>query len=207
MKEKYSGLRDYWQVVRKRQNVVLGVFGGIFALILVGSLLATPIYQGMAQIIIEQVEADNLTGSNRNQPRDPEFEKTQFQLIRSHAVARRVVSNLELEDNFSTLQNPGGSWFKDAKREISSWVKTIVTTIMPASGEEQPEDVSGKQSKLDLVAQQLAKNVRVQPLQGSHISAISYVSANPEFSAPTMFVRTASNGLYSSAGTCLSAAA
>lgn len=185
MNTKNSSLRDYWQLLRKRRYLVLGVFAGIFGVVLLANLLATPIYEVSAKIIIERVEQDNLSGGNRATIRDPEFDITQFQLIRSHAVALRVVKILGLEDNFDTLQNPGGpSLLTRVREQLGALVSTMVRSVK-GSSDSEPEGATAevKTDHADSVANRLVMNVRVQPVQNSHITAISYASPNPKLAA------------------------
>jgi capsular exopolysaccharide synthesis family protein len=185
MNAKNSSLRDYWQLLRKRRTLVFGVFASIFGVVLLTNLLATPIYEVSANIIIERVEQDNLSGVNRATARDPEFDITQFQLIRSHAVARRVVNILGLADNFDKIQNPGGpSFLTRTRQQLNEWISTTLRSIKGSSNEILENTVSDADAdRIDSVAKRLVMNLRVQPVQNSHITAISYASPNPELAA------------------------
>lgn len=177
-------VQDYVNILRKRWQIVLAVGGGIFALVLLVTLLSTPIYEGTAQIIIERVDTGALTGSNRAQSPDPEFYSTQFQLIRSHAVARRVVGMIGLEEGTDPWEKPEGpSRISTALRTLGQWFSQL-TGSGGSSGDETIAAVSPNTwTKSDAVAHQLSQNVRVRPVQGSHITEVSYSSPNPEFAA------------------------
>ena len=184
MYAKSQSLQDYYNVLRKRWQIVLAVGGGIFGLVLVVTMLATPIYEGTAQIIIERVETDNLTGSNKVQPQDPEFYNTQFQLIRSQAVARRVVDQLGLEAGIESWEKPGDpSRLTTVYRTIGGWFSRFARTEGSAAEEAVGPVDPNAWRESDGVALQISKNVRVRPVQGSHITEISYASPNPEFAA------------------------
>jgi capsular exopolysaccharide synthesis family protein len=173
-------LQDYFKVLHKRWKIVAAVGGGIFVLVLLVTVLTTPVYEGTAQIIIERVEIDNLAGSNRIQPQDPEFYSTQFQLIRSQAVARRVVDLLGLEGGTDKWEKPGDpSRFSTVLQSMRGWFR-FSTTSEKGGGE--PADPNAWTAS-DKVASQILQNVRVRPIQGSRITEVSYASPNPEFSA------------------------
>ena len=175
-------LQDYFKVLHKRWQIVLAVTGGIFALVLLVTLFTTPVYEGTAQIIIERVELDNLTGSNKIQPQDPEFYTTQFQLIRSQAVARRVVEILGLDSGSAGLEKPGGpSRFIAGLKNIGGWFFRGLKGGA-ASEADGPGDPNAWTAS-DKVAKQILENVQVRPVQGSHITEVSYSSPNPEFAA------------------------
>lgn len=180
MNPKYSTFRDYWQIVSKRRTVVVGVFSGIVLLAVMGTLLATPIYEGTAQIIIERVEQDDLTRDSRLSARDPAFTETQFQLFRSHAVARKVVRLLGLEDNYETLHSSAGGSLRSV---ASGWMATIARIFRPGEEDSAGQAPAGEWSQADLIARDLTNYVYVRPLEGSHITAIKFRSPNPDFAA------------------------
>lgn len=180
----YKNFRDYYMVLHKHWRMAVAVGGGIFALVLLATFLATPMYEGSVQIIIERVETDNLTGSSKVQPPDPEFDKTQFQLIRSHAVARRVVEQLDLKDGTGKYEKPTGSnWFGAVGQAAIRGFSWLSEMVRGGDKAEVAVDTPNTWTTKDQVAMQIAKNVRVRPVQGSHITAISYMSPNPEFAA------------------------
>ena len=177
-------LQDYFKTIYKRWEIVLAVGGGIFGLVLLGTMIATPIYEGTAKIIIERVEIDNLAGGNKAQPQDPEFYNTQSQLIRSHAVARRVVDLLGLEAGSDLLKKPGApSRFTALYRTIGGWFSSLSLTGESSTDKAAGSDDPNAWTERDKVAMQILQNVRVRPVQGSHITEISYASPNPEFAA------------------------
>jgi capsular exopolysaccharide synthesis family protein len=181
MHTKNLNLQDYLKVLHKRWQLVLAVSAGIFALVLLVTMLTTPVYEGTAQIIIARVETDNLTGGNRVTPQDPEFYSTQFQLIRSQAVARRVVDLLDLENGIESRVRPAGpSRFSIGLQNIKKWFPRFSSSNNDAAGEAADPNAW---TAGDKVARQLLPNVRVRPVQGSHITEVSYASPNPEFAA------------------------
>lgn len=178
-----QNLQDYFKVVQKRWQLVLTISGGVFALVLLVTMLATPVYEGTAQIIIERIEIDNLTGGNKIQAQDPEFYNTQFQLIRSQAVARRVVDLLGLEGGTGELEKPGGpSRFSAVLKNIGGWFSLSGKEGSPPGEAGDSADPSAWTAS-DKVARQILQKVQVRPVQGSHITEVSYASPNPEFAA------------------------
>jgi capsular exopolysaccharide synthesis family protein len=176
-----NNLQNYFKILRNKWKVVAAIGGGVFSLVLLVTMLSTPIYDGTAKVIIERVETDNLTGSNRVQPQDPEFYSTQFQLIRSHAVARRVVDLLGLEGGIAIREMTNGpSRFSSVLQSI----RGIFPRSSP-SGEKgggAPADPNAWTAS-DKVARQILQNVRVRPIQGSRITEVTYSSPNPAFAA------------------------
>jgi len=181
MNGNHPGLHNQIRVLQKRWQVVAIVACGIFGLTFLGNLLSTSIYEGTVQIIIERVESDNLSGGTRNQQKDPEFEKTQYQLIRSHAVARRVVGLITEPAVSAEVNGSGGSW------KIVAFIKEVVgllkRQVVQDESDIKAEENPAAWTETDRLAANLTKNVQVRPVQGSQITAISYYSPNPEFAA------------------------
>jgi capsular exopolysaccharide synthesis family protein len=181
MHDRNRNLQDYLKVLHKRWQIVAAVGGGIFIVVLVVTMLSTSIYDGTAKVIIERVEVDNLPGTNRIQPLDPEFYSTQFQVIRSHGVARRVVDVLGLETGIAERESPDGP-----SRFSSVWQNLRGLFPRSTPTEEKVGDESVDPSTWtasDKVARQILQNVRVRPIQGSRITEVTYSSPNPEFAA------------------------
>ena len=171
-------LRDYLQVLKKRWRVIFFVFAGVFALVLLGTFFSTRLYEGTSKVIIERVESASLSTKSRYQPEDPSFEKTQFQLIKSKAVAKKVVEILGLETiEEAKKQSGANSWLGPVREMIKSTLSSL------SSQEEAPEEGQPGLSPVDQAASSLSENVKVRPVKGSDISAISYTSPDPVFSA------------------------
>lgn len=152
MEEREIHLRDYLSVIRKRRNTVYTFFAVVFVIVLIGTLSSTPIYQASTKVLIEKVEAYNLSMINPYYSTyEPEFYETQYQLIKSTPVAQKVVMMLGLESTYE-------SYFKGKK-------------ISP----------SGEKSKADILADMISGGIVVSPVKNSKIVNISFMSSNPEF--------------------------
>ena len=156
MEEKEIHLRDYLKIVFKRRYTVLTFFAIVFVVVLIGTLSSSPVYQAGTKVLIEKVEAANLSMAYPYYaPYEPEFYETQYQLIKSTSVAQKVVKMLSLETGY-------GSYFKNAR-------------IEPVSG-------SGR-TKSDVLAGIISSGISVSPVKNSKIVNLSFSSTNPEFAA------------------------
>ena len=113
MEEKDLHLRDYWGVLNKRRNSFLTFFIVVFVLTLIITFTATPVYVASTKVLIEKSESSSLTLSRYYTPYDPEFYETQYQLIKSKSVDKKVVRMLsqEKKNPFFTKEgeDPDGS--------------------------------------------------------------------------------------------------
>jgi polysaccharide biosynthesis transport protein len=176
-------LRDYLKVIKKHRRTVATFFCITFVVVLLGTFAATPQYEGTTKVMIEKVEPSDLTGRYHSTRPDPEFYETQFQLIKSRAVAHRVVEMLSLGDNYdnylgaarekaSWLQSLW-TWFKELKTEASPVIESDGTKV----GEHQ------ERPKEDLIADAINEKIKVRPVNNSRIVTISYMSPHPEFAS------------------------
>ncbi|TYO98336.1 capsular exopolysaccharide synthesis family protein [Geothermobacter ehrlichii] len=172
-------LRDYLRVISKRRNLVLTVFGLIFVAVALYTFARTPLYEGTTQVLIEKARPSGLGSEGSYRLYDPEFYETQFQLIKSRAVALRVVRALELTaadleaDRERGLLASLGDWVRDLKRTV----KRVILGEM-----EEPEAVDAEGEEIAL-ADEISENLTVRPFKNSRIVTISYRSPNPEFAA------------------------
>jgi len=172
------------RVINKRRGLVATFFIVTFVVVLIGTFAATPIYEGTAKVIIEKEEANNLTDRYYSRGFDPEFYETQFQLIKSNGVAKRVVEKLGLEENWEVYMGK-----EDPAWSPMPWLRRLQATIKSAFGgeTEKTATVSGlpeadTPTRAELLARQLAEGIEVTPVKESHIADISFESPNPQFS-------------------------
>ncbi len=119
-------LRDYWRVLQKRRKIGLTFFAVVVAIVAVYSLVATPVYRGTAQLLVDNERNQTLNfgegGAAIIQSKDmADYFNTQKAIIGSRAFADRVVRKLQLDKN---------PYFKEMKdKQENSIRKTISSTI------------------------------------------------------------------------------
>ena len=93
-------LLAYWRILVKRRWLVLGVLGGVVALSLLVTLMMPPVYRSTAtlQIDRESVQAMQVEGFNNAEGAAPDFLTTQYELLKSRALAERVANELAIDD-------------------------------------------------------------------------------------------------------------
>lgn len=94
-------LLDYWALVRRSRGLVLKLTLAVTLLATLMVFQMTPIYRGTAMLLIESVKSrvmtlNDLYGSQRE---TLEIFNSQVQIIRSRAVAEKVVQNLKLAEH------------------------------------------------------------------------------------------------------------
>jgi capsular exopolysaccharide synthesis family protein len=94
-------LRVYWGILKKRRWTILSIILCIFTLALIGTLKQKPIYRASALLEIEKENPNVSTLKELFQLEDvsDSYLETQYKLLRSESLARRVVSELHLDQN------------------------------------------------------------------------------------------------------------
>lgn len=150
--EREIHLRDYLRVLYKRKFTVLTFFIIVFVLVLIGALSITPVYEASTKVLIEKVDIYNLSMMNPYfMPYDPDFYETQLQLIKSSAVAQKVVKKLSLEKTYA-------SYF-------------------PESRELFERDTPPTEFLTDVIR----NGIKVVPIKNTKIVNIGFLSTDPEF--------------------------
>jgi len=191
MEDREIHLRDYLKIIAKRRQTVYTFFGVVFALSLILTLSATPVYIATTKVLIEKSEPGNLGPMNMYYASyDPDFYETQYQLIKSASVAGKVVKTLSLDSNYD-------SYFKNEKTGFSivggtiEWFKGVFTVILNVTGITRQESAPSVKkvsdgeldAKADAIAKTISASIIVTPVKNSKLVNIGYMSSNPEFSA------------------------
>jgi capsular exopolysaccharide synthesis family protein len=172
MQEEEIHLRDYWKVIVKRRNSVLTFFAVLVVVVTIGTMTTTPVYRATTRVLIDR---ENQYMANINTVYadfySEDYYHTQYELIRSGAVAYKVVKNLNLQGNpgFNPAAKKSGGFF--------SMIRNVFRT-----GGSAPEEKSFDDPLLPL-AKKVQGNLRVDPVKNSRIVNISYEYDDPVLAA------------------------
>src|SRR3990172_10035398 len=161
--EKEIHLRNYLRVIIKRRYNVYTFFAIVFALALIKTFSTTPIYTATTKVLIEKNERAAMTALNPYYiDYDPDFNETQYQLIKSFSVAQRVVKMVALDPKNSgavrtQVKSPG------ILTGTLQWFRDLFSTILHIGGRNlQPVPVRAadpQEDEVNLKAYQLAKGI------------------------------------------------
>lgn len=105
-------LLDYVRILHKHRWTASSVFIVVVAATTLYSVLATPIYQATARVLIESDDPKVVSFQdvlNQNQ-RANDYYQTQYKLLQSRAVARRALDDLQLWTNPRLGASRGTQW-------------------------------------------------------------------------------------------------
>jgi polysaccharide biosynthesis transport protein len=173
-------LRALWAVLMRRRWLIFSVVTLAAILALVASFVLTPIYRSTLLLQIEtegnrvvdygSVMPEEATGYRANM----DFYRTQYELLKSNTLARRVIDQLGLSTGVDA--DADASFFKDLSAMLSSW-----TSLMP--GADLTDETRGA-----LDAEQLSRaeeedafleQLTIEPVRDSRLVRIHFDSPSP----------------------------
>ena len=168
-------LLAYWRILVKRRRLVAGVLAGVVALALLLTLMTQPMYRASALMQVEK-EGPPIVATQGAMPFydgwDPEFLNTQYELLRSRALAERVANELNLpEETLAGLNDPG-------------WFGRVIALLRP-DGKAKSEDANrprGSEAVLQQATDVIQGGLSVDPVKDSRLVRLSFDSPDPAFS-------------------------
>ncbi len=171
-------LLAYWRILVKRKWLVLGVLGTVVALALIATLMMPPVYRATAtlQIDRESVQILQVEGVGNAEAAAPDFLTTQYELLKSRALAERVANELAIDA--ATVERLGST----------TWWQRATGALRPEPAN-AADDAGDAESEADAMAdlRQAVGIVRsgltVEPVRNSRLVRIHFDSTLPAFSA------------------------
>ena len=160
-------LLQYWRAVQRRKFIIAAIVLAALVIGLVLTLIATPQYTATARIEIARptgnvtsVEGVSETSNNRQ---DLEFYQTQYSLLESESLARRVARTLNLARGDDFFQTFG----------VDPNTALVITTNRASEAER----------RLRLASEVLLRNIQIEPIRGSSLVDVHFESPDPILSA------------------------
>jgi capsular exopolysaccharide synthesis family protein len=159
--EEVIDLRQYWGVIMRRRGTILTVVSVVIVAALLISFLTTPTYRATTLVQIEREESkvlefQDITTTESALSKD--FYQTQYELLQSRRLARRVIDQLGL--TFAASEEP--SYFAQVARSLKAWL---------AGGEAEAEE--SREPDLEKL---FLENLTIGPVKSSRLVRVSYDS-------------------------------
>jgi len=176
-------LREYWNVlVRRKWTVIITVVLLLIATVIVTSMM-TPMYRATTVMQIERSDGKVLQyqGVEAEEGRySQDFYQTQYELLKSRALAGRVIDQLGLQNSgeFQSDEEPGVivgmiSGFKQGITEMLSSKKEPSADALAGALETLPPDLESA----------FLGSLSVSPVRNSRLVQLSYESPDPQEAA------------------------
>lgn len=158
----------------KHRLLVGLIMAGSIAFAILFTLLSTPMFRATSTLQIEREQANvtSFEGLETQEGARPEFYRTQYELLRSRALAIQVVSDIGLVGVDPSLVS---------SRSLLSATLSAIASVFK-SGEEA-DSASDPQKQADALATSLFQGVDVEPVALSQIVAVSFEAPDPEMAA------------------------
>lgn len=174
--EEHPDLIAYWRVMRKRRWMILTVFFVLFTLVLIGTLKQTPIYSAKSLLEIQK-ENPNILSVQELFELDSvsdTYLETQFKILRSESLARRVVDQLGLIklEEF----NPPKPWWSFGREKESRAGSTQTFAVGEVATAQDP---LAYQKTLE----SFGKRLSVTPVRRSRLVEVSFESEDAALAA------------------------
>lgn len=187
-------LREYWRIVKKHLWLIAVC---CFAAILVTALIVlsmTPIYTAETTVLIERKgpQVLNIPEAVTESlfPDEYDYYRTQYEILKSRALALRVIKEQELEKNPVFVEQGKESgliatlWKKGRKRVRQLFSSSSPSTPVQASEQSDPpqQAQSAPNSELNL-GEIYASMLEVTPVQRTRLVKIAFSSPDPALAA------------------------
>ena len=174
--EREVHLRDYWKVVLKRRWTIIAFFFIVLITTAVATFTMRPIYRGTTTLQINKenpqiVDFKEMFAVNTM---DLDYYQTQYKVLESRSLAKRVIQSLKLSEHPEFLATPETP-FQKWKAELFQSVTTFFSS--PTSDREPSET-----EKESLLVNRFLKRLKVEPIRNSRLVKIHFDSNFPELS-------------------------
>lgn len=174
-------LRGLWTVIVRNKAIIITLAVFIFTATLINTLLIKPTYRANVSLQINPEDSAKVLNYDVT-AQDPsftgkDFYQTQYELLKSRALAREVINSLGLEHSF-TGEKLAKPFFSETLDSIKGVFKQAVEPIRDKK-EQQAKKKLGKKP----IEDSFLGNLTVSPVKNSRIVNIYYEHEDPELAA------------------------
>jgi len=178
--EREVNLRDYWKVIRKRRWTITAFFLIIFISTAIMTFTMKPIFRGTTTILINTenpqiVDFKEIFAVNTM---DLDYYQTQYKILESRTLAKRVVQSLKLPEHPEFLPGPPPPFWEGLSNIYNSLFGLFPSFAKNNLSEKNP---SGTEMETRLVNSFLNK-LKIEPIRNSRLVKIHFDSYYPELS-------------------------
>lgn len=176
----------------KHRRLVLTTFGVTVGLMMMQAYAALPMYRAKSQVLIQAERPAAVSSLSASDPhvRDSEqYYNTQYRILQSRELARRVVKRLDLQNvpEFNgTMASAGGplSLVRHVHETAVGGVRTVFAAITnrgkPPAAEPPAPDESAQEAAL---VSAFLSRLRIEPQHGTRRVDVFFDAADPTFAA------------------------
>lgn len=170
-------LRDYWRTIVRHWKLILLCMLIVLAGTLIYLFTATPVYRATTQVLIERANPNILSAQDKMSVIDPsgqDFYQTQYKILESRAIARDVITRLNLAKHpeYQAVNSVSGLSRAGEQNPPSGSDSISGDALSAMKPESDSELVGAFQSRL-----------MITPIRNSRIVQIAFESIDPRLAA------------------------
>jgi succinoglycan biosynthesis transport protein ExoP len=183
-------LLDRLSAIFRHRRIAGAAFVIVVGLMMVQTYSKIPLYRASARVLIQDERTTAISNLSANDPvfyQDmDQYYNTQYSILRSRSLAKRVVQRLKLQDhplfNGSAPQSRGPlSMVREARQALGKSVRGLFSRGTADTPKDKPPvDESALESSL---ISQFLGGVEINPEKQTRLVEVAYVSSSPEFAA------------------------
>jgi len=174
--EKEVNLRDYWRVIQKRRWTIIAFFFIVLITTAVATFTMKPIYRATVTLQINKenpqiVDFKEIFAVNTM---DLDYYQTQYKILESRSLAKRVIQPLKLSEHPEFLKKPETP-FQKWKVDLLQSVTALFSSSPSNTGPSEAE-------KDTILINRFLNKLKVEPIRNSRLVKIHFDSNFPELS-------------------------
>jgi capsular exopolysaccharide synthesis family protein len=190
--EKEIHLRDHLRVLQKRKWMIIALILIPVIFTLIQGFTTKPIYRGTAtlQINVDNPQIVDLKEVFAINMWATDYYQTQYKILESHSLAKRVIQKMKLWEHPEFLSSPP-SPFEKWKSSVQSTLLNSIRSLFSFAGPKPPpssqstldfvEKVSDDEKEVPLVGQFISR-LKIEPIKESRLVKVHFDSYFPELS-------------------------
>jgi len=182
-------LLGYWHIIRKRLALVIGVVFAVVMLTTIYEFMQTPLYTAEATILLKPGTPQIMEGGSSQQEQEMDwdsdlyenFQKTQYEILRSRSLAAYVIRAENLEQNSAFMgPKPQPGLIESALASVSRWLNhTNGRKARPLPAELEGVHNGVPAGRIDAYL----GGLRIAPVADTDLVTIAYVSTDKNLAA------------------------
>lgn len=178
-------LRDYWKVIRKRRWTIIAFFLIVVMTTTVATYTMKPIYRGTTSVQINKenpqiVDFKEIFAVNTM---DMDYYQTQYKILESRTLARRVVQSMNLGEHPEFLPKPGTPFEKWRSETLDS-LASIFSFLSFSENSNPSKDFPGsaETGKESGLINRFLGRLKIEPIRNSRLVKVHFDSSDPQLS-------------------------
>lgn len=168
-------VKTFWHILVKRRWTIAAIVALAFIITLIISLLITPVYRATSTVQIDR-EMVQVTADTNSQMQDlwmdPDYINTQYEVLRSRALAGKVLVDIGFQDEkkFSQVFKPS------AREQLMA-----IVGLTKKSDAKKPQDPTRKKAESVKRVARFQQGILIDPVRSTRLVKIHYLSTDPTF--------------------------